>query len=207
MARKKSRKREQIKWVNFGAAVTETEVSIEAGINYEISDRKSRRSEMPVYRFSKYLSVLAVVLWGEDQLGEEGSFSFYPIDEDKMKLKLHDLHLKNKKTDQYRHRKYRGEEDPVYSDPNPIGYLEKSGKTGQGKQRWTGSSNMSPEALRDTMMLLLSSKQTYLHIVGKPTHRRVDLSRVTISLGDCGDWEEFDKVQDQIKGQKLFHSV
>ena len=63
---------------------------------------------------------------------------------------------------------------------------------------------MSPEALRDTMVLLLSSKQTYLHAVGKPARRRVDLNRVSISLGDSGDWEEFDKVQDQIKGQKLF---
>jgi len=39
---------------------------------------------------------------------------------------------------------------------------------------------------------------------GKPACRRVDLNRVSISLGDSGDWEEFDKVQDQIKELNLF---
>ncbi len=34
MARKKRRKRKQIEWVHFGAAVVETEVSIESGINH-----------------------------------------------------------------------------------------------------------------------------------------------------------------------------
>jgi len=40
--------------------------------------------------------------------------------------------------------------------------------------------------------------------LGRQARRLVDLNRVSISLGDSGDWEEFDKVQDQIKGQKLF---
>lgn len=126
------------------------------------------------------------------------------MEEGRTKLTLNDLHLKNEKTGQYRYRTYKGEKEPVYGDPDPIGYLQKRGKTEQGKQRWSGHSDMSPEALRDAMMLLLSSRQTYLHIVGKPAHRRVDLNSVSISLGDSGDWEEFDKVQDQIKEQKLF---
>ena len=117
------------------------------------------------------------------------------MEEGRTKLTLHDLHLKNKKTGQYRYRTNKGEKEPVYGDPDPIGYLQKSGKSEQGKQRWNGHSDMSPEALKDTMMLLLSSKQTYLHVVGKPARKRVDLIRVSISLGDSGDWEEFDKVQ------------
>jgi len=204
MARKKRSKRKQIEWVHFGAAVMEAEVSVETGINHEISDRKHRWSGAPIYKFKKYLSVRAVVLWGEDQAGEEVWFHFYPMEEGRTKLTLHDLHLTNKKTGEHRYETYKGEKEPVYGDPDPIGYLQKSGKTAQGKQRWTGNSDLSPEALKDTMMLLLSSKQTYPHVVGKPARKRVDLNRVSISLGDSGDWEEFDKVQDQIKGQKLF---
>ena len=204
MVRKKRRTRKQIEWVHFGAAVLETEVSVETGINYEVSDRKHRWSGAPIYKFRKYLSVRAVILWGEDQAGEEISFHFYPMEEGRTKLTLHDLHLKNKNTGQYRYQTHKGEKEPVYGDPDPIGYLQKSGKSEKGKQRWTGHSDMSPEALKDTMMLLLSSKQTYLHGVGKQARRRVDLNRVSISLGDSGDWEEFDKVQDQIRGQKLF---
>ena len=71
MARKKRSKRKQIEWVHFGAAVMEAEVSVETGINHEISDRKHRWSGAPIYKFKKYLSVRAVVLWGEDQAGEE----------------------------------------------------------------------------------------------------------------------------------------
>jgi len=204
MVRKKRHRRKQIEWIHFGAVVLETEISVESGINHEISDRKRRWSGAPIYKFNKYLSVRAVVLWGEDQAGEEVWFHFYPIKNSRTKLTLHDLHLKNKKTGQYRYRTYRSEKEPVYGDPDPIGYLRKSGKTEQGKQRWYGHSDMAPEALRDTMMLLLSSKQTYLHVVGKPARRRVDLNSVSISLGDSGDWEEFDKVRDQIAGQKLF---
>ena len=92
----------------------------------------------------------------------------------------------------------------VYGEPDSIGYLRKSGRTEQGKQRWYGQCEMSPEAMHDAMMILLSSKQAYLHIVGKPDRKMAHLIRASVSLGDPGDREEFDKVQDQIKGQKLF---
>lgn len=204
MARKKSLKRKQAEWFHFGAAVMDTELSIETGINYEISDRKSRWSEAPIYRFDKYITVRAVVLWGEDQAGEEVNFNFYPMEEGRVKLALHDLHLKNQKTGEYRYETYRGEKESVFGEPEPIGYLQKNGKTERGKQRWYGHSDMSPEALKDTMMLLLSSKQTYLHILGKAAQRGVKLNRVSISLGDAGDREAFHKVQDQIKEQNFF---
>lgn len=129
------------------------------------------------------------------------------MEEGRTKLTLHDLHLKNKKTGQYRYRTNKGEKEPVYSQSDPIGYLQKCGKTEQGKHRWTGHSDLSPEALKDTMMLLLSPKQTYLHVVGKPARKRVDLNRVSISLGDSGDWEEFNKVQEQLRGLNLFSNA
>jgi len=45
----------------------------------------------------KYLSVRAIVLWGEDQAGEEVWFHFYQMEEGREKLTLHDLHLKEYK--------------------------------------------------------------------------------------------------------------
>jgi len=204
MVRKKARKRKQIEWVHFGAAVMDTEISVDSSINSKLSDRRYRHSGVPIYDFKKYMSVRAVVIWDDDQVGEEVWFHFYPMDKGRQKLILDDLHLKNKRTGEYRYRTHKGEQVPVYGEPEPIGYLRKNGKTEKGKQRWDGHCEVSPEAMQDVMMILLSSKQAYLHVVGKPDRKMVHLIRASVSLGDPGDWEEFDKVQDQIKRQKLF---
>ena len=66
---------------------------------------------------------------------------------------------------------------------------------------------MPPESVQDAMMILLSSKQAYLHIEGKPDRKMAHLIRASVSLGDPGDWEEFSKVQEQLRGLNLFSNA
>ena len=95
MARKKTKSRKPI-WEHFGTAITETEISVQSGMNYEIKDRRYRFGDSPVYRFRKYISFHAVVIWPDEQVGEDVEFSIYTMSQDKADQTLSDLHLKNK---------------------------------------------------------------------------------------------------------------
>lgn len=194
MRRKKKTKSRKPIWEHFGAAVTETEISIQSGINHEISDRRYRWGGALVYKFENYITIVARVIWPEEQVGEEVGFSFYQMDQEKVQLTLNDLHAKNKITGEYRYQKYRGESEPVYETPEPIGLLQKNRKNDMGKQCWFGHATVSPEAITNIMMVLLGHKQTYLHITGTRNGRDINLVRASVSLGDPGDWEEFEKL-------------
>ncbi len=155
--------------------LTEYSASVDASINYKVRDARNYESNAKVYGFTSSLELKGIYIYSDDRDNEEIQLTVHGTDEGPLDFDttLADCQASDDKGN-YKFRKMKGQEIPVYDVPKGIGHLERQ----RGTKIWSGFVWVNHQIITNMLTLLPTVSPLYLTI----HERKVERNRYIVGL-------------------------